>query len=92
MSDTCRNESRRDWLASATPATTSDVQLGCFQRIADACELMAKRHDELVRARESAESNARHYQDLYRQTVRSLNAMRGQTTKLKKRLAIGAAS
>lgn len=82
MSENFRKESRKDFHRESG-ATSDDLRLGCLQRIADAMELMAKRHDELVRAKESAEREAHYYRDLYRSLERSLRATRGQVTRLK---------
>ena len=87
MNESYRKESRKDWVATGPAVTTDDLKLGCLQRIADACELMAKRRDELVRAKDSAEANAAYYQNLYRSADRRISAGKGQITKLKKLLA-----
>lgn len=48
MTETFRTASRRDFSRSSG-ATTGDLQLGCLQRIADACETMARENDRLIR-------------------------------------------
>jgi hypothetical protein len=72
----------------ATPSPILDnVNTGCLQRIADACELMAKNHAELERERDC-------YLNLWKDTQaerdaaeRSNRALRGQITKLRAELA-----
>jgi hypothetical protein len=89
MSESYKKESRRDWFQSgaAENLTTAELSLGCFQRIADATELMAKRHQELMAQKERAEQSRDYWRDEHDHMGRKLIAMRGQITKLKKKLA-----
>jgi hypothetical protein len=87
MSDTFRKESARDWNRGTTQPTMQDIQVGCLQRIADATELMAKRHQELVDAKRSAESSRDYWRDMASQLEFSIRSLRGQITKLKKQIA-----
>jgi len=42
---TLREQGKRDWTANES---IPHIQTGALQRIADACELMAKNHVELI--------------------------------------------
>ena len=66
--------------------TREKVKLGSLQRIADACELMAKNHAELIRDRDNCK---RWYEEGKADLQRAENSnrsLRGQITKLRKRL------
>lgn len=85
-----REESRKNWGKDTSRGglTDADVKLGALLRIADATEAMAKRHKELIDERDRFE---RLYKaELSRRCAwqRSAAALKGQVTKLKKRLAI----
>lgn len=89
-----REASRTNWGTSDGEHRLSLDQINCgaLLRIADATELMAKRHSELIAQKESAQRSAAYYEDLYRRCDRRLSAAKGQITKLKKALAGSAAS
>ena len=61
------------------------VKIGCLQRIADACELMAKNHAQLVADHDLYKRW--YYEQLERVASRdrTISALRGQITKLKKK-------
>ena len=66
--------------------TREKVKLGSLQRIADACELMAQNHAELIRDRDNFK---RWYEEGKADLQRAENSnrsLRGQITKLRKRL------
>ena len=67
--------------------TMEDLTLGCLQRIADATELMAKRHQELIDQKDAAEQSRDYWRRAHDAKNRRLIASRGQITKLKKALA-----
>ena len=46
---TLREQGKRDWTANES---IPHIQTGALQRIADACELMAKNHVELIAERD----------------------------------------
>lgn len=48
--------SRASWLCNDEAPTDAEIQTGCLQRIADAAELMAKNHAELVEERDRLKS------------------------------------
>jgi len=82
---TMREESRRDWTSKTT---TEDINCGSLQRIADATEKMALRYTELIDKAARLEKN----NDLLRGYIegrdKTISNMRGQITKLKKKLAV----
>lgn len=88
MSESYKKESRKDWhLPGDAKPAHEHLKLGCLQRIADATELMAKRHADLIGEKERAESSRNYWRDEAGRLERSNNALRGQITKLKKALA-----
>lgn len=86
MSETYREESRRDWHREEVPPTNDDLKLGCLQRIADATEMMARRYHDLIDERDKYK-NAYKRVCLYEDRAnRRIAALRGVITKLKKKL------
>lgn len=85
MSESLRDKSRRIWANDSN--TNEQIQLGCILRIADATEKMAQRHTELIRERDQFKSSMDYWRNEAERMGRSNNALRGQITKLKKRLA-----
>jgi hypothetical protein len=86
---THRDASKKGWSASEAPNIT-EINMGSFQRIADAAELMAKNHQQLV-------SDLHYYKARYEEMSkrveeenRSNAALRGVITKLKKAKAVAA--
>ena len=82
----CRNRSRQEWPPNS-PITHNDLYLGSLQRIADANELMAKNHRELVAERDRYEKWWRAARDQGYRIEASNRALRGVATKLRKRIA-----
>jgi UrcA family protein len=85
MSDTYRNESRREFRREGIAlATIDDLTLGCLQRIADAVEKMCGDREKLERGlkweRESNECRRETIAELQRSNA----ALRGVITKLKR--------
>lgn len=82
-----RDESRVNYRVRGERASTDELRTGALQRIADATEAMAKRHTELIRERDSFMSL--YYAACERETKlsRSNAALRGQITRLRKKLA-----
>lgn len=79
-----RDASRKNWTSNDT---NEHINLGSFQRIADACEKMAGNYTELQNQRD-------YYKRLYEQEkktsyslYRSNCSLRGTITKLKKKVA-----
>lgn len=61
-----------------------DIKLGCLLRIADATELMAKRHTELMSQRDYYERLARDRGAEVERLVRQRAALRGTITRMKR--------
>lgn len=81
-----REESRLNWGCTDRQPDTNELKLGALMRIADATEVMAREYQELINDRDM-------YQRWYNETrthrnrlERSNAALRGQITKLRKRL------
>lgn len=81
-----RENSRKDWTFTAE-SDPEALKLGALQRIADACELMAKEHARLVREREMFERSYKEQRKHKEQAQRTAAGLRGQITKLKRQLA-----
>jgi hypothetical protein len=78
---TQRESSKKDWTSNDT---VQDINSGCFQRIADACEKMASNY---TRLQQDVESYKRWYKQECEQRQaleRKLSAYKGAITKLKK--------
>lgn len=89
MSDSnYREQSKRHWRrGDGQNPTLEQLQFGAIQRIADATELMAKRHSELVAEAERHKNNSDYWERRHDHMARRLIAARGQITKLKKQIA-----
>lgn len=85
-----RKESYKDWGKDSSHGnlTLEQINTGALLRIADATEAMAKRHVELIEERDRFERYYRQEQSRRIAWERSAAALKGQITKLKKRLAI----
>lgn len=89
MSETLRRLSKNTW--TACDKTLASINAGSLQRIADATELMARRHTELIRERDNYERYYREAQQRNQQLERRLAAAKGQITKLRNAAKKGAA-
>lgn len=78
--DNFRDFSRRSWTGDETVA---HINAGSLQRIADATELMARRHLELIRERDDYERRYKVAIERESALERKLSAARGQITKLR---------
>lgn len=82
-----RQLSRDEYRANDDIPNRDELKLGTLQRIADATELMAKRYTDLIRERDMykqfCEDKSRYAGKLERRNA----ALRGQITKLRKKLA-----
>lgn len=91
MSNTYKQLSQQEWIPSN--GTTRDaVNAGSLQRIADAVELMAKRHQELMA---DLDRYKRWYEDCQtrlRRAERRIAALKGATTRLRKSKQVGASA
>jgi hypothetical protein len=81
-----RQRSRDQWGVTTDDALTLEqINTGAILRIADATELMATRHTELIRERDHFASVARHMQAELDRMTRSNAALRGHLKRLKKK-------
>lgn len=86
MSEIYKEESRKPWhrIGNLEPG---DLELGCLQRIADATELMAREHQNLVnRAKWAEERNARLVAENKR-LANSNAALRGHLRRMKRKVS-----
>lgn len=84
---TMKKASRDDFRLLGERPTSDEVKIGAIQRIADATEKMAQRYTELIDQRDRLERWGRDLNVKCARLERSNAALRGQITKLKKRLA-----
>lgn len=85
-----REGSRKGWgreIGAAGEMSREEIGLGCMLRIADATELMAKNHDQLVRQRDHFERDANYWRGRADKLQRQLNSTKGVVTKLRKKQA-----
>ena len=75
-----RVDSREVWTSAKT---VEHINAGSLQRIADATELMARRHLDLIRERDEYERRYKAAVGRERALERKLSAAKGQITKLR---------
>ena len=75
-----RGDSREVWKSAKT---LEHINAGSLQRIADATELMARRHLDLIRERDEYERRYKAAVGRERALERKLSAAKGQITKLR---------
>lgn len=82
-----RECSNRNFAITGDRGTHEEIRTGCLQRIADATDIMARRFRDLQEERDRYQQW--HDQEVERRlrAERSNSALRGQITKLRKRLA-----
>lgn len=76
--------SRTKWKSSRDALTGDEVKIGCLQRIADACESMARNHDQLVRERDWARTERDDYKRWLAQEKKRSAALRGMIGRMKR--------
>jgi hypothetical protein len=81
-----RETSRTNWGTSEPGMSLDQINCGALLRIADATELMAKRYSDLIDERDNYKRWYEQERDAKHRRDRRINALRGQITKLKKRL------
>lgn len=89
-----KDESRKDWgmrLDDDETISHELIQLGAVLRIADATELMAKSHAQLVTDRDYWERRAKNAEAAAKRGDYRERNLKGQLTKLKKELEIAKA-
>jgi len=88
MGNTFREQSKKDFtppIGQMSGLTTEQLQLGCMQRIADATEVMAVNHNNLLEQLDRYKNmykNARERED---KLTRSNQALRGVISRMKKK-------
>lgn len=84
MARTCKEVSRIDFALSGELPTHQEIQTGAIQRVADAAEKMAQNYDALVSERDRYRQWWKEEVARRGQRERSITALRGVITKLKK--------
>jgi hypothetical protein len=83
MGKNCRELSKENWEGQGN---NEDINLGSFQRIADATEAMAKNYNELIKQRDDLKADyKRHLQRIIEQES-SIYHLRGWITRFKKEI------
>ncbi|TAN12337.1 MAG: hypothetical protein EPN37_15550 [Chitinophagaceae bacterium] len=80
---TLKELSKKDLTGSSV---CENIQLGCLQRIADACEKMVSNYQKMEN--DLADYKRKHADatETIRNLIKSISSLRGQNTKLKKKL------
>ena len=78
-----REVSRRPWNFSIDNAAET-INCGSLQRIADACDLMAKNHSQLIADRDRFELYWKEERATRERRDRTISALNGVITKLKR--------
>jgi len=65
--------------------TKEQISIGCLQRIADATELMAQNHSQLIRDRDNYKAYWQGKIIVCQRMARRISALQGVITKLKKK-------
>jgi len=82
-----REESKKNWGTSDDGSLTDEqIALGAMLRIADALELMAKNHDQLVRDRDWHRERLKEEEARSKVMRRANAALRGHISQLKKKV------
>lgn len=84
-----RQHSKKDWgrdMSENEPLNAEQITVGCLLRIADASEAMAKNHNELIRDLNWARGDRDRWRQICEEMERSNRSLKGQITKMKKKL------
>lgn len=81
-----RDESRSNWGCTDRVPDTNELKLGALMRIADATEVMAHEYKRLIEQRDMYERWWRESSAGVKRLERRNAALRGQITKLRKKL------
>lgn len=84
MSQTYQQASRQTFVTDAI--TNEQIRVGCLQRIADAAELAARNHRELVNERDNYKGRIEQLMTQLERCDRQIAAYRGLVRKLKDQL------
>lgn len=79
----CREDSKAHWKSDQT---TDKINMGSLQRIADAAEAMAQNYNILFNDLEFYKKRYREMITVKKKQDRTIAALKGQITKLKKKL------
>ena len=82
-----KDESRKNWGRSDRGPTDDELKLGALLRIADATEVMAREYQRLINDRDMYKRWFDNAEDERDRLGRSNSALRGQITRLRKRIA-----
>lgn len=85
MSKSLRGQSREEFTTDSK--TLEDLKTGAILRIADACEKMCINRERLERELKSARDYIGELRDVRDSRNKTISSLRGQITKLKKRIA-----
>ena len=85
MAESLRDKSRINWVNDNN--SDEQIKLGCMLRIADATEVMAKRYTDIIDECERAKRSAQYWREMNETQELRIRSLKGQITKLKKRLA-----
>lgn len=83
MADFIEN-SKKTWASDGT-TTTEHINVGSLQRIAAATELMTTNYSQLIFNVEHYKIMSKANYDLYKKSLRTIAALRGVITKLKRK-------
>lgn len=83
---TLRSQSKNEYSTRAFNAEESEIRTGCMQRIADATELMAKNHQQLITDRDYYKRRYQEQSEYSNRLFRKVSALRGVVTRQKKRI------
>ena len=78
---TQRDSSKKDWTSRDT---VEDINSGSWQRMADALELMAKNHSDLIRSKDYWKAEAKAGWNRQKKNNRKIAALRGHINRMKK--------
>ena len=84
-----KDEARKDWGCTDRKPDTDELKIGALQRIADATEVMAREYSRLIEQRNIYEEWWRKSKAYSERLERRNAALRGQITKLRKRVEAG---
>lgn len=81
-----KDETRKNWGCADRQPDTDELKLGALMRIADATEVMAHEYKRLIEQRNLYEKWWRESRTCSERLARSNAALRGQITKMRKRI------
>lgn len=88
MSETFREESKKEWLKKDANSTNDDLKVGCLQRIADACELMIEDKQKLLQELNYLQKENKRLNQLNNKYWRAICAYKGMLKKKSKKKSL----